>query len=1024
MSWYFVQVKHIHQSFVIDERVVWIEISSLPLNAWSPKAFKKVAGIGGSSFFVDEDPNETISIGRVCIKTRIHGYIKDTCKVTVSGKSFNVFVNEFADWNPDTKDSDSLPSINSEKDQSVNHEDDFVKNTQWSEEADLGNCGIKHEDPVRSPKENSDVPLDDPKSLSQPPVFEAFNSNSNISSARKPHKSYKQPSHFSSAPVKSSHSDSLPSINSEKDQSINHEDGLSDNGSPDTEEAEIPNSKNNEVEDFVKNTQWSEEAELGNSGIKHEDPVRFPKENSDVPLDDPQSFSQPPGFEAFNSNSNISSARKPHKSYKQPSHFSSAPVKSSRSNKSQTKPLRNHGSMIEAFVSHIEMGKVLGYDMEGSKNDLKKFIDRLGANQGTWIASHIYCFMINVYAPQDANNKILLWNEIRDFMNNNKGLHLLFGDFNKVIFSSDRIDTVFNPSSANSFNQFIRDNNLWDIPLGGHLFTRLNKRGDKLSKLDHFLASGDFIPFLQNVSGQVLECHISGHSPILLAPMAVDFGPTPFKFFNSLLEDKNLHSCINDFWTSYNTNNCMNHIVSFKNKMKDLKNAIKEWSKNRRKDQIREKEDIIKKINAFDANITSRSSDFVADDQGSSWIDSLRKIEVNESLDLSQKAKIKWCIEADENSKFFHAMVNQKHIYLAIHGIKLDGHWIDEPHGIKKAFTSFFEQKFKNIKVTKVVNRSPFYNSLSTEQSCLMDSLITLDEIKNAIWACGLDKSPGPDGFTFAVYKEFWITMKDDVANFIKHFFNTGNLPRGCNTSFITLIPKVLNPLVVSDFRPIILIRAQYKIIAKILANRHACVIDSIISHEQSAFIKHRQILDGPLMVNEINGSPTREFNIERGLRQGDPLSPLLFIIAMEGLHSKGVWSRFVGSINRIHEKNLIPLSSIKRQVNNGASTKFWYDSWAGTSPFKSLFPRLFQLAVNKDCLVRDNRDNGWSFDWVRNISSDSNASQLESLQNPISSITLNDSEDNWVWSLGGHSFTVRSAHCQIDWGYLPDQGP
>nr|GFA73348.1 reverse transcriptase domain, reverse transcriptase zinc-binding domain protein [Tanacetum cinerariifolium] len=88
------------------------------------------------------------------------------------------------------------------------------------------------------------------------------------------------------------------------------------------------------------------------------------------------------------------------------------------------------------------------------------------------------------------------------------------------------------------------------------------------------------------------------------------------------------------------------------------------------------------------------------------------------------------------------------------------------------------------------------------------------------------------------------------------------------------------------------------------------------------------------------------------------------------------------------------------------------------------MFPRLFQLAVNKDCLVRDNWNNGWSFDWVRNISSGFNASQLESLQNSILSITLNDSEDNWVWSLGGHSFTVRSARCQIDWGYLPDQGP
>ncbi|GJY77774.1 RNA-directed DNA polymerase, eukaryota [Tanacetum coccineum] len=821
MSWYFTHLKHIHHSFVLDERVVWIEISGLPLNAWSPKAFKKIASIWGTPLFVDEDPNETVSIGRICIKTKIHDHINEKCKVIVLGNSHSVSVKEFADWNPDIKDMDMLSSNNSEKDHSVKHEDD-----------------------------------------------------------------------------------------------------LSDNGFPDKEEGEIPNFNVNEEEEYVKNTQWTEGVEIDNSGKNQEMPYsehhHSPKVNSEVPKEDSNSFSKPPGFEAYNSSSKISSSRKNHVSPKQPSHFSSAPAKTSRVSKSQSKPLNNHGSMIEAFVSHIEMGKVLGYDMEGSKNDLKKFIDSLGANQvsflgiqethstkldpfkvksawgnfqfefverpsngrsgglvsiwdpkvfskinefqfenfliveGNWIASHTHCFMINVYAPQDVSKKELLWNEILEFMNNNRGHHLIFGDFNEVRHSSERIGTVFNPSSANTFNQFIRDAQLWDIPLGGHLFTRLNKHGDKLSKLDRFLASDSFAPILQKVSGHVLDCHISDHRPILLTPMSVDFGPTPFKFYNSWLLDKNLHSSINDFWDSYISVNCMNPIVSFKNKMKALKIVIKDWSLNRKDTQTREKEDLIKKINDFDANITTRLSDIAANDQRSIWIDNLRKIELNESIDSSQKAKIKWCIEADENSKFFHAIVNKKRRYLSIHGIKFEGHWIEDPLGIKDAFITFFEQKFQKVEVVNIVNRSPSYKSLSSDQNTFLDSSVSVSEIKNAIWDCGSDKSPGPDGFTFAFFKEFWNMLKSDVVDFVQHFFNSGTLPRGCNTSFITLIPKVPNPMVVSDFRPISLIGAQYKIIAKVLANRLARVIDTIISQEQSAFIKHRQILDGPLMVNEV----------------------------------------------------------------------------------------------------------------------------------------------------------------------------
>ncbi|GKA74316.1 RNA-directed DNA polymerase, eukaryota [Tanacetum coccineum] len=142
-----------------------------------------------------------------------------------------------------------------------------------------------------------------------------------------------------------------------------------------------------------------------------------------------------------------------------------------------------------------------------------------------------------------------------------------------------------------------------------------------------------------------------------------------------------------------------------------------------------------------------------------------------------------------------------------------------------------------------------FPNKLSIEQKTDLERPFTKEEIKGAVWDYGLNKSPGPDGFTFGFYQRYWNLLAHDIVEAVNHFFTHGFCSKGCNSSFIALIPKTHDSKLVKDFRPISLIGSLYKIITNILANRFVIVMGNLVNEVQSAFIENRQILDG-LRIN------------------------------------------------------------------------------------------------------------------------------------------------------------------------------
>lgn len=549
-----------------------------------------------------------------------------------------------------------------------------------------------------------------------------------------------------------------------------------------------------------------------------------------------------------------------------------------------------------------------------------------------------------VYGSPSKDLRQRLWKEL----GRNKGYFnhpwAAIGDFNSVTCKEEVSNfNTYSDQRSRNFNDWINEEALIDLGYTGQKFTWVrgnNTNTFKGARLDRGLCSVDWLDCFPDSTITHLPAMSSDHTPIVLNTS------TPgSKKVNRRFQFQVAWTAHDDFLNTIDRTWKKGGIV--KENVVAVKEALIDWNRNTFGNIHKNIRRLEARLEGIQRIRSIKKNNGLIKLEGKIR-KNLEEALYLEELMWYQNSREEWIKSGDRNTKFYHAATKVRKATSKIHCLRNDhGDWVDKEDNLASMVQNHFQSMFKDDKsmpkVSNISNGFPFSANIFEYSFCRE---VTKEEIKKALFDMEPFKAPGPDGFHASFYQSTWELVGDDISKMVKVFIESGELQEGMNDTLLTLIPKISNPETVGHLRPISLCNVGYKIITKVISNRLKDLMNIIIGPEQSSFVPKRQITDNIAIFQETlhsmrkkkgnkgfmllkidlekaydrlswsfiqetiqligleerwvniimtcittprlavlwNGAQLDWIKPERGIRQGDPMSPYMFVLCIERL--------------------------------------------------------------------------------------------------------------------------------------------